>query len=464
MSPDEGREQLNERLRALPSVDRVIQALAGSGPEKIVAGAARRAVDLARAGARKGTETPDFDAVVARARALLEEARRSVLQPVINATGVLLHTNLGRAPLGQAQLDAVTRVASTYSNLEYEVTAGSRGDRYSHASPLLQALTGAEAALVVNNNAAAVLLVLAALCRDREVIVSRGELIEIGGEFRLPDVMTTSGSRLVEVGTTNRTHLSDYRAALSETTAAIMKVHPSNYRVVGFTADVAASQLAELAHSRGVLFIHDLGSGYVGGAGTDELAEREPRVDVALEDGADLVTFSGDKLLGGPQAGIIVGRRDLIDKLAAHPLLRALRVDKMTLAALEATLALYLEGRSRELPLWEMALATGEELQHRATDLATRLSTLDPDVKVEAVPSAAVAGGGAMPGTELGSWAVSLAPEELGADRLARALRFGSIPVISRVEDDRVLIDLRCVPEDLDTTIAEMVELALRAL
>jgi L-seryl-tRNA(Ser) seleniumtransferase len=446
------------RLRALPKVDRIAAALSEEGPPSVVTDAARRAINKARELALTGNDVPDETQVVDAARRLLAERERSLLRPVINATGVLIHTNLGRVPLGERQLRAVAEIAGGYSNLEYELGAGQRGSRYSHAHELLTAVTGAESALVVNNNAAAVLLVLSALCGGREVIISRGELIEIGGEFRLPDVMAASGARLVEVGTTNRTHIGDYERSIGEHTAAILKVHPSNFRVVGFTAQVSARDLARLARGRGVTMIHDLGSGLVD-APDEEWIRAEPLVSHTIDEGADLVTFSGDKLLGGPQAGVIVGRAALIRKLSAHPMMRALRVDKMTLAALEATLAAYIEGRAAELPLWRMANAPAEELRDRARRLAEAVS--EGDVKAEAVTTEAVTGGGSLPATGVGSWGVAITHPERSSDDLQKALRLGSIPVIGRIEDDRLLLDVRTVPPEQDATLAQLV---LRAL
>jgi L-seryl-tRNA(Ser) seleniumtransferase len=328
---------------------------------------------------------------------------------------------------------------------------------------LLTSLTGAEAALVVNNNAAAVLLVLATLCKDKEVIVSRGELIEIGGEFRLPDVMAASGARLVEVGTTNRTHLADYEKAITPNTAAIMKVHPSNYQVVGFTASVRAQELARLAVGRGVCFIHDVGSGLIEPRDQRGFVESEPSVNVAIEDGADLVTFSGDKLLGGPQAGLIVGRARLVDRLAHHPLLRALRVDKVTLAALESTLSTYLTGAVTDLPLWKMALAPLEELEQRARELARRISAeTDTGVKVEAVATNAVAGGGSLPGVDLSSWGVAIAHPARTTASVERSLRHGAMAVVSRIEEDILILDLRTVMPEQDENLANLVVSALR--
>ena len=453
-----GDGDLQARLRQLPPVDRVMAALQTSAPHAELQAAARQAIDDARERVRAGNRLPTLEEITATAAGLLESRQRSHLQPVINATGVLLHTNLGRAPLGDEQLAAVHAVSSGYSNLEYGIEEGKRGSRYAHATRSISTLTGAEAALVVNNNAAAVLLVLASLCSGKEVVISRGELVEIGGEFRIPDVMAASGTRLVEVGTTNRTHLADYEKAITPNTAAILKVHPSNYTVVGFTASVPARLLARLALARHICFIHDLGSGLV----SDNAELDEPLVSAALEDGADVVTFSGDKLLGGPQAGIIAGRGHLIGRISRHPMLRALRPDKMTLAALEATLEMYLTGRGEELPLWRMALASRAELQERADALVAKLSeALKAGFKLESVALAAVAGGGSLPGTELDSWGLSIAHAERSTSELQRALRYVQPPVIGRVEDDRLLLDLRTVPPEQDELLLDLLRAAL---
>ena len=455
-----GDGDLHERLKQLPAVDRVIGALESRAPHAEVQGAARRAVDEARAQVREGLEVPSLEEIVAAAMEYLRSNELGRLQGVINATGVLLHTNLGRAPLGEEQLEAVRSVASGYSNLEYDVEAGRRGSRYAHATRSITALTEAEAAVVVNNNAAGVLLTLASLCSGKEVIISRGELVEIGGEFRIPDVMAASGTKVVEVGTTNRTHLADYERAITPETAAILKVHPSNYRVVGFTASVPARELARLALARHICFIHDLGSGLV----LDERSVDEPLVASALQDGADVVTFSGDKLLGGPQAGIVAGRSHLVEKISRHPMLRALRPDKMTLAALEATLRIYLEGRGAELPLWRMVSATVEELERRAGGLASELAEgIGTGFKVELVTLASVAGGGSLPGAELDSWGISISHGERSPAELQRSLRYVKPPVIARVDDERLLLDLRTVPPDQDHVLLDLLTEALRA-
>jgi len=427
-------------LRSLPGVDRVIAALSGVAPEPVIAGAARVVIDQVRREVLAGGAAPSFEVIVSSVRAEIEAGVG--LRPVVNATGVLIHTNLGRSPLGGAQLEAVQRVGSGYSNLEFDLGSGKRGSRYGHARRALTTLTGAESALVVNNNAAAVLLVLTALCGGREVVISRGELVEIGGEFRIPDVMAASGARLVEVGTTNRTHMADYERAISPETAAILKVHPSNYRVVGFTSAVPGRELAALARGKGVYFIHDVGSGLVEAPAGASWAAGEPSIRSALEDGADLVTFSGDKLFGGPQAGILVGRSELVAKLERHPLMRALRVDKVTLAALDATADAYLRGAWEDIPLWAMALADEDSLQARAEALA---AALPENYKVEATRVMSVMGGGSTPGSQIPSWGVSVSGGALDAAALQARLRGFDPPVVARVTDDRLIVDLRSV-------------------
>jgi L-seryl-tRNA(Ser) seleniumtransferase len=448
-----GASDPSARLRGLPAIDRLADAL-GAVPHASAVAAARHAVAAARAGVLAGEQPPSFEALVEEAREVLSQRERARLRRVINATGVLIHTNLGRVPLGEQQLEAVAEIAGGYSNLEYDLDTGRRGSRYAHVRWLLGELTGAPSALVVNNNAAAVLVSLAALCAGREVIISRGELIEIGGEFRIPDVMALSGARLVEVGTTNRTSLEDYERAVGANTAAILKVHPSNYAIVGFTSSAASADLARLARGRGVLFMHDVGSGLVGAlpalAGTSE-----PAVHVSLEQGADLVTFSGDKLMGGPQAGVIAGRSELIERIEHHPLMRAVRVDKMSLAALEATVRLYLAGRSAELPLWRMIDVTLDELEGRARFLAARLRSTGDELEADAVSSRAVTGGGSLPGAELSSWAVAVTHRQRTVDALERALRRGEPPVVARIDDDRLVMDLRTVDPSDDPALAQ---------
>lgn len=446
---------MSEELRSLPGVDRVIEALRGLAPDPVIAATGRFVIDDARRKVLAGERAPSFEEIVASTRAALEHGSGRGLRSVINATGVLIHTNLGRSPLGDAQLAAIGEIGRGYSNLEFDLAGGKRGSRYGHSRRALTTLTGAESALVVNNNAAAVLLVLSALCSGREVIISRGELVEIGGEFRIPEVMSASGVRLVEVGTTNRTHIGDYERAITPETGAILKVHPSNYRVVGFTSAVSARDVAALAKDKGISFIHDVGSGLVEAPEQAPWAASEPSIAVALEEGADLVTFSGDKLFGGPQAGIVVGRSALIEKLERHPLMRALRVDKVTLAALEATTDAYLRRAWDELPLWAMANMPEEELRERADRIAAAISEqFEPDGKVEATRLMSVAGGGSVPGSQIPSWGITVSG--LDAQRLQGALRDGKIPVIARVADERVVVDVRTVDPAHDELLVEL--------
>jgi L-seryl-tRNA(Ser) seleniumtransferase len=385
------------------------------------------------------------------AGARLRAAMRPSLIRVINATGVILHTNLGRAPLSEAALARVTAVAGGYTNLEYDVERGTRGRRDAHAETLIARLTGAEAAVVVNNNAAATMILLAALANGREVIISRGELVEIGGGFRVPDVMAQSGALLREVGTTNRTRANDYAAAISERTALILRVHPSNFRMVGFTERPALEELVALGRRFNVPVAEDLGSGWLGwpldeargGPVRDSLRD-EPIVPESIAAGADLVCFSGDKLLGGPQAGIIAGRREALDRIRRHPLMRALRVDKLTYAALEATLEEHAIGRGPDgVPVQRMLMMSAEEIGRRADALAEALNAAGWRARV--VDGMSTAGGGSAPGAELPTRLVELECEGLSADGIEQRLRALDPPVIARIQNDRVVIDLRTV-------------------
>jgi len=407
-------------------------------PRSLVADAVRDAVERVRTGpAPAPRDAAGWDAAIVEA--LATRARPS-LRPAINATGVVLHTNLGRAPLPVAALGAIARVAAGYSNLEYDLEQGERGSRYAHCVSLLRELTGAEDALVVNNGAAALLLALNSLAEGRDAVVSRGELVEIGGSFRVPDIMAKSGARLVEVGTTNRTHLEDYRRALGAHGGAIVKVHRSNFAIEGYVAEASVRDLVPLAQGRGAAVVHDLGSGLLMDLTPWGLAG-EPVAADAVRDGADVVTMSGDKLLGGPQAGIILGRRDSIAKLRTNPLTRALRVDKLTLAALEATLALYREPdrARREIPVLAMLTATKERLTERAATLAESLGG-----GARAVASEGSVGGGAFPTARLAGAAVELPGDAVALDALLRA---APVPVVGRIIDGRLRLDLRSVPE-----------------
>ena len=376
---------------------------------------------------------------------------RPSLERVINATGVIIHTNLGRAPLAESAIARVGDVARGYASLEYDVARGERGRRDVHADALLRRLTGAEAAVVVNNNAAATLIVLAALAAGREVVVSRGELVEIGGGFRVPEVMAQSGAVLREVGTTNRTRAADYAAAITEKTALILRVHPSNFRIEGFTERPTLAQLVEVGKKCNVPVAEDLGSGHVGSdPGPDPLSELEPTVRASVDAGVHICCFSGDKLLGGPQAGVIVGRSAMVDRIRTHPLMRALRVDKMTYAALEATLAEYAAGRAAAtVPVQQMIRMTADEIRARATALATSVNQL-PSWRAEIIEGASAVGGGSAPGVELPTALVAVGKKGLTADALDARLRDLTPPVIARIEHDRVLLDLRTVSPDDD--------------
>jgi L-seryl-tRNA(Ser) seleniumtransferase len=408
------------RLRDLPSVDE----LARRSEDPLAVEAARTILERAREQIRAGSDPGDLEQQLQEE---LSAARAPRLRRVINATGVIVHTNLGRAPLAAAALDQVVDAARGYSNLEYDLDAGGRGSRQSHVTDLVSRLTGAEAALVVNNNAAAVMLALAALAEGREVLVSRGELIEIGDGFRIPDVLTRSGARLHEVGTTNRTRAADYENAIGPDTAVLLRVHQSNFRVVGFTEQPQLAELAELAHAHELVLVDDLGSGALVDVGD------EPTARASLAAGADLVSFSGDKLLGGPQAGMIVGRADLVERLRRHPLQRALRADKLTLAALEGTLRLALDA-PEEIPVLRMLRGSPGAVRARAERLAAAIGG-------EVEETVARAGGGALPLAELQSYACAV------EERLGERLRRGTPPVVGILRDGRLLLDCRTLTD-----------------
>ncbi len=441
-------EQLRQRasalaLSALHGREAVVEALreeAGRLRERVAAG------DPAPA-------TPEDAADLIERRAAERLRRLTSLRRVINATGVIVHTNLGRAPLAASAVARIAALAAGYTNLEYDLGAGRRGARDVHAERLLCQLTGAEAAVVVNNNAAATLLVLAALCRDRDVLVSRGELVEIGGGFRVPDVMTQSGARLVEVGTTNRTRIGDFALAIGERTGAILRVHPSNFRMEGFTERASLDDLVALGRRFQVPVIEDLGSGMLTEADADGrppsgALAAEPTVRAVVAAGANVVCFSGDKLLGGPQAGLVVGRRDLIERVRRHPLMRAVRVDKLTYAALEATLAEHLAGRATEtVPVLRMATMPLDAIGARADALAARLR--EGGFSAEVIDGFSTIGGGSAPGSELPTRLVATSLAGVSAAALEARLRQLDPPVIARIHDDRVVLDLRTVaPED----------------
>jgi len=439
--------------RLLPPVDRVmlrpeVEALVGQHGRAIVVEQVRAALDELRSAAPDLALAASDDErllrVVEDVARRVESGVRPSLVRVLNATGVVVHTNLGRAPLSAEAARRVAEIASSYSNLEYDLAQGGRGDREVHAEARLRDLLGVESTVVVNNCAAAVLLAVNTLAEGKDVLVSRGELVEIGGSFRIPDVLKKGGARLVEVGTTNRTRLADFRAALSPDTGMILRVHPSNFRIVGFTESPSAGELSALAHEAAVAFVEDQGSGLLGPL-PGGLAS-EPTAPGALRDGADVVAFSGDKLLGGPQAGLVAGRRVFVEAMRKNPLYRALRVDKMTLAALDATLLAHAAGHAREsVPVLRMIHAPLEEVRRRTEAFAARLADTTPGLRSEIVDAGSAVGGGAAPTVELPSVTLCLRHPAMGPDDLAAALRKGEPPVVVRVADDAVLVDLRTV-------------------
>jgi L-seryl-tRNA(Ser) seleniumtransferase len=430
------------RILSAPEVARYEASLG----RETVKGAVEQMLDRVRASG----EEPSFETIIAGAAGELERLQQRRLQPAINATGIIVHTNLGRAPLAPEALDAIARLGRGYSNLEYDLESGDRGSRYARLAGAIGEATGAQDALVVNNGAAAVLLVLDTFAKGREVIVARSQLVEIGGGFRVPEVLERSGATLVEVGTTNRVYIEDFERALSPRTALILRTHPSNYRIEGFTHEAGPKEMVALGRRAGVLVAEDLGTGALDSLSSYGL-ESERAVRDALDDGIGLVTFSGDKLLGGPQAGIIAGRRQLVARLRSNPLLRALRVDKLTLAALDATLALHRDGRER-IPIYRMLAATLDQLRERAFEY---LSAIPGSAIVE---SRGYLGGGTLPGREIASVAVALNTGD--ADGLAADLRHGDPPVVTRIEDGHVLLDLRTIAPDED----EIVIAAIRTL
>jgi L-seryl-tRNA(Ser) seleniumtransferase len=451
---------VSDRRRELPSVDRLllepgILELLHTASRAAVVSAVRESLAAART---RRAGPPESWAADVRER--LSDRARPRLRPVLNATGVVLHTNLGRAPLPTSAVAAMAAIASGYSNLELDLDTGSRGSRGDHCRAPLRAVTGAEDALAVNNAAGALLLTLAALAAGQDVVISRGELIEIGGSFRIPDILTRSGARLREIGTTNRTHLDDYRRALDSGVAAVLTVHRSNFEQRGFVATPDPSDLAALCRETGTPYLVDVGSGLLADLSAWGLRD-EPRVVDALAAGADLVLFSGDKLLGGPQAGCIVGRASAVARCRSHPIARAVRADKMTLAGLEATLALYQDPdvARREIPVLRMLTLDSAELARRATGLAAACpDTLRPALE----PGESAVGGGSFPGAVLPTTLVSLDPGELGADGLALRLRLGEPAVVARIGGGRVLLDPRTLPEESYATVGAALTEALR--
>jgi L-seryl-tRNA(Ser) seleniumtransferase len=453
-----GREAIVQALRE--EVDELRRDLMRAGDEGPTAAGSSRPAGFG--GQAVADRQAAGAAIEQRLADRLQRAIAPSLRPCINATGVVVHTNLGRAPLAPAAARRVVEIATTYSNLEYDLAEGRRGARDAHAERLLCRLTGGEAAVVVNNNAAATLLILAALSAGREVIVSRGELVEIGGGFRVPEIMAQSGALLREVGTTNKTRLGDYATAIGDRTALILRVHRSNFRIEGFTEQPALNELAALARDRGVPLVEDLGSGYLGladepaGAVLDQELQGEPKVQASVQSGADLICFSGDKLLGGPQAGIIVGRAALVGRVRTHPLMRAVRVDKMAYAALEGTLAEYAAGRAgASVPVLRMILLSPEAIERRAVAVADRVRSRT-SLRVEIIDGASTVGGGAAPGLELPTRLLALSTTAESAGHLDARLRTLRPPVIGRIEHDLLLLDLRTVLPDQDELLAEL--------
>lgn len=450
---------MNDAYRDLPAVDELLQNHTLRDYERrvgraVVLDAVRDTLDAVRADIRAGRQAPMpallIDAITVR----IDASVRPTLTRVLNATGVILHTNLGRAPLSQDALKAIQDTALGYSNLEYDLATGERSSRHDHAQALIRRITGAQAALVVNNNAAAVMFILRAFAEQREVIISRGQLVEIGGGFRVPDVLSQSGAHMVEVGTTNRTHLADYENAITPNTGVLLRVHPSNFRVIGFTEEVSLAELSALGRKHNVPVVDDLGSGALIETTAYGLAH-EPMPQESLTAGADLVAFSGDKLLGGPQAGIIVGKSEYISKLGKHPLARALRVDKLTLSALQATLLHYLKNQApQKVPVWQMISAKIETLETRANAWADRWKKFGLDAAV--VETLSTVGGGSLPGETLPTRAVAL--NVTSPDTFVAALRANYPPIIARIENNRVVLDPRTILPHDETALLDGVE------
>ncbi|HET7840568.1 MAG TPA: L-seryl-tRNA(Sec) selenium transferase [Terriglobia bacterium] len=459
----EGRERLADSLlRQIPAVDELlgrdsIRALENRVGHRLVVDATRKVLQGLRARISDGTlASVSTEMLEKEIIAASESAAEFSLRPVINATGVILHTNLGRAPLAQKAVEHLALTAAQYSNLEYDLAAGERGKRDSHTIGLFAQLVGAEMTLVVNNNAAAVFLALNSLAADGEVIVSRGELIEIGESFRIPDICAKSGATPREVGTTNRTRISDYAAAINERTRALLRVHPSNFRVVGFAERPSLAELVELAAQLRLPLIEDLGSGCLVDVARMGIRD-EPWAGESLKAGADVVTFSGDKLLGGPQAGILTGKKSWLEKIRRNPLFRALRVDKLTIAALEATVALYLREDLDAIPIFKMIRLSAEEIGARAARLAERIQAR-PGIHAAVRPGESVIGGGSTPGQSLPTRILAVNWSGHSAQELEGILRRNSPPIIARVEDDKVLLDLRTVLEGQDEEIVRAFE------
>ncbi len=461
-------------LRDIPSVDEILKTetskrLLELHPRMIVKGVIRNILDEKRKSMLDNPHTEidlSINTLLSEIKERIQEEDRGNLRTVINATGIIIHTNLGRAILSDSAIKNVLAIAGSYSNLEYELNTGKRGKRYIHLDGILREITGAEASIVVNNNAAAVLLVLNTLAKDREVIVSRGELIEIGGSFRIPEVMERSGAILKEIGTTNKTHLKDYESAITEKTALLLKVHPSNYRILGFTEEVVLEEIVNIGRRYSIPVMNDLGSGCLVDLKRYGISG-EPTVKEVLKTGVDIVTFSGDKLLGGPQAGIILGKEGYISRIQANPLTRAVRIDKLTLAAMEATLREYLdmEKVAKTNPTLRMLLQPLETIRKRARKIKRLLNSIpDSSIFIEITDEYSQAGGGSLPLINLSTSVVSIRPQTgsmLTVESLEERLRKGVIPVIARIKDGRLLLDARTIRDNEIHILAEMVKDAI---
>ena len=455
---------MSSSFRNLPSVDLLLSQepvlqLAQTYTHDAVVSLIRQQLEECRGTIAQGGAPPTLPELVNMIIHRATQAWQSRPQPVINATGVILHTNLGRAPLSLQAIQAAMAAASGYTDLEFELVKGERGSRQAHLRSLLCQVTGAEAALVVNNNASAVMLGLAAIAHGKEVIVSRGEAVEIGGGFRIPDVLAQSGAKLVEVGTTNRTYVADYEAAITENTAALLKVHTSNFRVMGFTHTPATLELVEVGKRHNVPVLHDLGSGCLLDTTQFGLAH-EPSVQESIAEGCGLAFFSGDKLLGGPQAGIVVGQQEHVARLERHPLARAMRIDKMSLAALGATLLHYLKGEAAtDIPVWQMIAAAPEEMKRRAARWQRAIGSQG----VSLITGQSTIGGGSLPGETLPTWLLALDPDASagGAEGLAQRLRQATTPVVARIENDRVVLDPRTVQPEEEKALVKAVREAM---
>ena len=463
----------NNLLQSLPSIDEILKSDMGKGlcaiyPKGVVTDTIKECVALERKAILDDSISElSLERLFLEIENLIEEKMAYRLKPVINATGIIVHTNLGRSVLADDAVSHIVRLAKGYSNLEFNLSRGVRGKRYNHVEPILCELTGAEAGFVVNNNAAAVLITLNTLAKDKEIVVSRGELIEIGGSFRMPDVMEMSGATLREVGTTNKTHLADYEKAINDSTAAILKVHTSNYRITGFTEEVGIEKLVALAHKNGLPVIFDLGSGCLVDLKKYGIPG-EPIVMEIVKKGVDLITFSGDKLLGGPQAGVIVGKKAIIEKIRKNPLARAVRIDKLTLAALEVTLMSYLDEEKvlTSLPTLRMLVQPLNEIEKRAYALLREFIKLSKNynILIDIKKDNSQAGGGSLPSIDLPTFVVTLASRKTSANTFAKLLREADPAVVTRIKEDKLYFDLRTIAENEIEAIAHVVNHVLQLL